>query len=226
MEIKSEIGYDIDFVPNKTKGKKQIKQKKNVDLIEVNDISNVEDISNIENELSFSEKEKNNYIRQKDKCIFKNPKDEYNYAITQKKICQKCLTEKNLSEFSGNTSGTDAFDKDGYRLRRPECKECKKNIDKGKNEAKKKAKKLNIPYVAPEGTLCGICKKPSSRGNNMVFDHCHLNNIFRGYCCNSCNRSIGVLGDNIDGLLKAINYLLKTEKCTIIQTETGELIKK
>ena len=59
----------------------------------------------------------------------------------------------------------------------------------------------------------------------MVFDHCHVNNIFRGYCCNSCNRSIGVLGDNVDGLLKVMNYLLKTEKSKIIQNEEGKLIK-
>ena len=173
----------------------------------------------------FTEKEIENYNRQKDKSLFKNPKEEYKWAKTQKKTCSKCFEEKKLCDFNGNTSGTDAFDKNGYRLRRPECNKCTKDVSKGKTEAKKKAKELGISYIAPTGTLCAVCGKPPSRGNGLVFDHCHENNIFRGYCCNSCNRSIGVLGDNVDGLIRVINYLLKTENCTIIQNEKGELVK-
>jgi len=176
-------------------------------------------------EPTFSKKEIENYIRQKDKCIFNNPKDEYLWARAQLKTCSKCLVQKRLCDFNGNTSGTDAFNKDGYRLRRPECNECTKNVSKGKTEAKNKAKELGILYVAPKETLCGVCNKPASSGNSIVFDHCHVNNVFRGYCCNSCNRSIGVLGDNVDGLLRALNYLLKNEKTTIIQNANGELIK-
>jgi hypothetical protein len=179
----------------------------------------------IEEEPSFTKQEIENYNRQKDKCVFKTPMEEYLWAKTQQKTCSKCFTEKKLCEFNGNTSGTDAFDKNGYRLRRPECNKCTKDASKGKTEAKKKAKELGISYIAPEGTLCAVCNKPSSTSNGIVFDHCHVNNIFRGYCCNSCNRSIGVLGDNVDGLLKALNYLLKTEKHTIIQNENGELEK-
>jgi hypothetical protein len=176
-------------------------------------------------EIKFTEKEKENYKRQKNKCRFQNPIEEYKWAKTQKKICSKYSQEKNLCDFNGNTSGTDAFDKNGYRLRRPECKECTKNISKGKSEAKKKAKELGFSIVAPIGTSCAICNKLPSRGNDLVFDHCHVKNIFRGYCCNSCNRSIGVLGDNIDGLLRVINYLIKTDNCTIIQNEKGQLVK-
>lgn len=175
--------------------------------------------------VSFTKKEIENYTRQQSKCVFKNPYDEYIWAKTQTKICSKCMKEKRLCDYMGNTSGTDAFDKSGLRLRRPECTECTKNVAKGKTQAKKSAKELGISYVAPEGTLCAICEKPASVGNSMVFDHCHINNVFRGYCCNSCNRSIGVLGDNVDGLLKALNYLLKTEKINIIQNEKGELVK-
>ena len=173
----------------------------------------------------FTQKEHDNYIRQQDKCVFKNANDEYLWAKTQNKTCSKCLIEKKLCDFNGNTSGTDAFDKNGYRLRRPECNECTKNVSKGKNEAKKKAKELGISYVAPEGTLCAVCNKPPSVGNGLVFDHCHTNNVFRGYCCNSCNRSIGVLGDNVDGILQVLNYLLKSEKCAIVQDENGQLVK-
>lgn len=171
----------------------------------------------------FSKTELDNYTRQSTKCKFKTAQEEYDWAKTQPKVCSKCQVTKTLVDFRGNTSGTDAFDRDGYRLRRPECIECTKSVSKGKNEAKKKAKELGIPYVAPEGTVCAVCNKPPSKGNCLVFDHCHELNIFRGYCCNSCNRSMGILGDNVQGLLNAVNYLLKTEKNKIIQNEDGTL---
>ena len=177
------------------------------------------------NEVSFTKKEMENYTRQKDKCKFPNALEEYKWSSRQIKMCSKCNEEKKLCEFNGNTSGTDAFDKKGYRLRRPECSECTKSVGKGKKEAKKKAKELGIPYTAPIGTVCGVCGKSPSSGNGLVFDHCHENNIFRGYCCNSCNRSIGVLGDNIDGILRVLNYLKKTENFTIIQDENGDYVK-
>ena len=196
--------------------KKKLQKKIDIEI-------NTQKENNIEN--LFTEKEKQNYIRQHDKCIFKNPTDEYEWAKTQFKSCSKCLEVKQLIYFNGNTSGSDAFDKSGYRLRRPECNECTKIVSKGKTEAKKKAKEIGISYVAPEGTICEICNKPSSQGNCIVFDHCHKKNIFRGYCCNSCNRSVGVLGDDIDGILKVLNYLLKNDKQKIIQNEDGMLQK-
>jgi hypothetical protein len=175
-------------------------------------------------EVVFTENEISIYEIYKYKCKFPNPEKEFEWAKTQIKTCSKCNEEKKLCDFNGNTSGRDPFNKQGYRLRRPECKKCTKGVGKGKTEAKKKAKDLGIPFVAPNGSICGVCGKSASSGNGLVFDHCHEKNIFRGYCCNSCNRSIGVLGDNIDGILKVLNYLKKTDDRDIIQNEKGEFV--
>jgi hypothetical protein len=172
---------------------------------------------------TFSKKERDNYERQKEKAKFKTPEEEYAWCVTQFKKCSKCEMNKALNEFDGNTSGSDAFDKYGYRLRRPECHVCKNQANKGKNDATRLAKELGIPYKAPDGTICAICKEEPKKGYTLVFDHCHEKNIFRGYCCNSCNRSMGVLGDNVEGLLKTINYLLKSNPCKILQQEDGTL---
>jgi hypothetical protein len=145
---------------------------------------------------------------------FSSPEEEYEWSSHQEKKCPKCDIVKPLSFYLGNTSGTDPFDKDGYRLRRPECYKCTKKINDEKNEAKKIAKLNGISYKAPEGTRCGVCDCLPSKGNGLVFDHHHEQKIFRGYCCNSCNRSMGVLGDNTLSLLKVIKYLNKTDKLT------------
>jgi len=50
---------------------------------------------------------------------------------------------------------------------------------------------------------CAIC----SRTANLVIDHCHETNVIRGVLCNKCNTAIGMLGDNINGLSRAISYL-------------------
>ena len=154
---------------------------------------------------------------------FTNALDEMHAGMAINKICSKCGQGKPLPFYTGNTSGSDAFDRDGLRLRRPECSECTSAANRGKDNAKRVAKSQGIPYKAPEGTVCALCKCLPKKGNGMVFDHDHETELFRGYLCNSCNRSMGVLGDDVEGMIKALNYLNKTEKKKIVQEEDGSL---
>lgn len=50
---------------------------------------------------------------------------------------------------------------------------------------------------------CALCCKPAT----LVVDHCHVTGMVRGLLCRRCNVALGTLGDNIDGLLRAIAYL-------------------
>jgi Recombination endonuclease VII len=52
---------------------------------------------------------------------------------------------------------------------------------------------------------CGCSGNPD--GKRMAIDHCHQTGKIRGILCRKCNAGIGMLGDNIEGLLQAINYL-------------------
>ena len=145
--------------------------------------------------------------------------------LTHTKRCSKCNEEKFLINFGRNTSGRDPFDKKGYRLIRPECKDCTSKASRGKKIAEKIAKENGIPYIAPPDSVCAICNEPPKRGDGLVFDHDHTRNTFRGYCHNSCNRAMGVLGDDIPGMVRVINYLLKNESqpSKIVQHEDGTL---
>ena len=176
-------------------------------------------------EFKATKREEELYVEQSHKAKFSSPREEFEkYSSIYTKECSKCSAVKHLTGFAGNTSGTDGFDRDGYRLRRPECRECTKAATQGKDEAKKLAKDSCIPYKAPEGTRCALCGMESKKGDGLVFDHCHTKKIFRGYLHNSCNRSLGVLGDDIEGMIKCINYLMKTEPGVITQDpETREL---
>lgn len=52
---------------------------------------------------------------------------------------------------------------------------------------------------------CGICGKKDS----LIVDHCHETNIIRGVLCGTCNTAIGLLGDNLEGVQKAYDYLFR-----------------
>ena len=53
---------------------------------------------------------------------------------------------------------------------------------------------------------CNICgSKEEGRGFKMNVDHDHKTGKVRGLLCNSCNRGLGLLGE--DNLEKAILYL-------------------
>ena len=60
----------------------------------------------------------------------------------------------------------------------------------------------------PMPNVCECCGKPPNiRG--MHLDHCHSAGIFRGWLCHHCNTGIGLCGDSIEGLERALEYLRK-----------------
>ena len=63
-----------------------------------------------------------------------------------------------------------------------------------------------------QGDLCAICRKAETAQVNGVrqdlsIDHDHKTGAVRGLLCRRCNRGLGALGDNIDGLKRALAYL-------------------
>ncbi len=56
-------------------------------------------------------------------------------------------------------------------------------------------------------SCCQVCGKTEE----LCYDHCHDTMQFRGVLCRGCNRSIGQLGDTVEGLERALAYLKGTE---------------
>jgi hypothetical protein len=62
-----------------------------------------------------------------------------------------------------------------------------------------------------QGGGCAICAKPIENiRRRMNIDHDHETNKVRGILCTGCNTGIGHLGDNIEGLQRALYYLENT----------------
>lgn len=65
--------------------------------------------------------------------------------------------------------------------------------------------------VAMQGGNCAICSRPAAESTFglLVVDHDHATGAVRGLLCASCNSGIGLLGDAVEGLSRAISYLTR-----------------
>lgn len=145
------------------------------------------------------------------------------------KLCRKCGETKPLEDFH-----KDRKSKDGHCFY---CKECNKrktrehyrdNVDKvaEKERGRRRAKsgeyrdynyrsKYGITLedynrmFEEQGGVCATCGQPESRAatDSLAVDHDHETGKVRGLLCSNCNRSLGLLKENIGTLQNLIAYL-------------------
>jgi len=115
----------------------------------------------------------------------------------QQKKCKKCKFDKPIESFricrlyKGMEQGS---------YRRSECIDCEK---KSSDQLRK------IKHTVPEKPKkCDCCQEITE---NFVPDHNHETGNFRGWLCRNCNQGIGKLGDNLEGLLRAVSYIVKND---------------
>lgn len=60
-----------------------------------------------------------------------------------------------------------------------------------------------------QNDLCALCREPGRTGKygKLNVDHCHETGRVRGLLCNRCNHALGNLGDNAEGLARALAYV-------------------
>tara|TARA_R100000458_G_C8243025_1_gene221557 strand:+ start:794 stop:1219 length:426 start_codon:yes stop_codon:yes gene_type:complete len=133
--------------------------------------------------------------------------------------CSKCNLWKNYTAFSKSKK---AGKSRGYR--RSRCKECVREYVKtapsnSYENNKRRAVLRNYGITLEEyyvristSSVCEICGVAESKENPLCYDHDHNTMKFRGVLCSKCNRSLGQLGDDLEGLNKAISYLKKVRK--------------
>lgn len=65
--------------------------------------------------------------------------------------------------------------------------------------------------VKSQGGVCALCGRPPKR-LALALDHDHENGNIRGALCHPCNKALGMLGDNVAGLSRALNYVLRASR--------------
>jgi len=54
---------------------------------------------------------------------------------------------------------------------------------------------------------CALCPAVPPEGAYLHIDHCHATGRVRKLLCPACNRGLGAFGDDLDRLLRAVDYL-------------------
>lgn len=150
-------------------------------------------------------------------------------SIPDRRVCTKCEKEKPIDQFHN-----DKRMKHGKHIWCAECRIEKQNEYKKTDAYKAYMKKtkehrlnknrvndLRSKYgltvkehdeiLASQGFKCAICRteNPGGRNFNKRFqvDHCHETGRVRGLICWSCNVGLGKLGDTVESLERAVEYL-------------------
>lgn len=106
-----------------------------------------------------------------------------------RKICSYCGKRKNKGSFSKHSMYKDNLD--------TRCKKCVKKHSKIRSGLHK--------IAPPKPNVCECCKQVPIK---WVLDHDHTNDSFRGWICDRCNTGIGKLGDDLQGIVNAMNYMI------------------
>lgn len=154
--------------------------------------------------------------------------------ISNGKVCPKCSTHKELSEFHrdknrpGGYSGTckvcSAAHAKFRKARDPEYVARKGREWRAKNPERAKDLLLRYNYGVEIGTygemlvaqngVCAICGTNDPglpRYTRFHVDHCHDSKKIRGLLCSNCNIGIGNLMHSEVILRSAIDYLIRTK---------------
>lgn len=151
------------------------------------------------------------------KC-YQQSRHEWDVRELGVKRCCRCKQVKPVANYDKHTYG-----KDGYKS---ECKSCRRIYNQNvynaiKDTLKFKAGSLRLhlrhrygisveyynELVQKQRGLCAICQQPPPKAKRLHVDHCHETNRIRGLLCIHCNRALGSLGDNLEGVMRAVRYL-------------------
>ena len=112
------------------------------------------------------------------------------------KVCVICGEERVLSDYPKHKLMKDNLDS--------RCRQCVREQQKIRNSLKKTA--------PPKPDVCECCgEDPELKQYRpfWVLDEDHETGCFRGWLCDECNLGLGKLGDNLEGIMKAVRYLQK-----------------
>lgn len=134
------------------------------------------------------------------------------------KVCISCGESKPLADFHKNAKYADGLNR--------MCKPCRNaymreyyarnprrhidRVERSRTTDKRRAWKYGLSeedvrvLFEKHGSKCHLCRKREA----VAVDHDHETGAVRGALCQPCNVGLGMLGDSLEGLDRAREYLL------------------
>ena len=129
-------------------------------------------------------------------------------------LCRTCY-ERHLRKTNPKYREINSRKRKAWKKRNPEKHKYYINVYKARRRerlgatANNATLKYHITYeqylalIAQAGGVCAICERPA----RLFIDHDHSTGDVRGMLCNGCNSGLGMLGDNVKGVMAAVRYL-------------------
>ncbi len=111
------------------------------------------------------------------------------------KLCRMCKSDLPICAFNIDRRSTK-----GKPFYRTACRDCEREKGRDTEVIKKSSPK-------PINRTCECCQKSIPDEDRINFDHCPKTMSFRGWICTNCNTGIGKLGDSLEGVYLALQYL-------------------
>ena len=126
------------------------------------------------------------------------------------KECKKCAGQRSIQNLHKRMENPEF--KAQYAAKQSEAYyrlyQGKRTERHRQNEVWRKYHLSNEQYqemLDAQNNECACCHDPFTRTPHV--DHDHSTDKVRGLLCGPCNHGIGLLGDTLEGLLKAVAYL-------------------
>lgn len=124
-------------------------------------------------------------------------------ACTRANTARSRMSKSKIRESSAPAPESVHGTLNGYSYWGCRCSPCVESVRAYKDSIMTPPDDMPLP---PRPDRCQCC---SSASGELLRDHDHISGYFRGWLCASCNSGIGKLGDGIDGLKRALEYLEK-----------------
>lgn len=125
-------------------------------------------------------------------------------------LCERCSAVKE----SRRKRMCDACDS-AYQAERAKERQLRRDPTNTNKLSRRRAawKSAGLPAPTREcPEFCEICKRTdvnrrTEQPRALALDHCHKTGKFRGWLCFKCNVGLARLGDSLEGIRRAHNYL-------------------
>lgn len=141
--------------------------------------------------------------------------------------CKACCSEHGKQQYEKSKDRVLAYQKE-YRLANADKIRGVKKSWKAKNKEKvndinrwsKRKRAYGITkdqffeLLEKQDYGCAICRK--TVGISSAVDHDHDTGKVRGILCDPCNTSLGIFGDNLQGVMNVVDYLERANGSEVI----------
>lgn len=135
-------------------------------------------------------------------------KSKTDFYVNKKNVISahcKCCVKGAVNKYRKNNPDKIKFSKEQYKERRKIVRKDSERKYYLKNKYNLLEGDYKLMYDNQNGG-CKLCDKKVEY-KKLHIDHCHTSNKIRGLLCSNCNLGLGNFKDNIETLLRAVDYL-------------------